>query len=731
MLLSYKFQIEGVEAVKQAIASVEQRYVQSAKATDKSGKAKVNTQKQVNNLKTKEIKDEELLTKLTEMRWKDEIKGIKRAEQERIRASGRASKQEARDKIKAQKEVEREEKRTKRAREKFASGIAGTAGSSVRGTVGLGMRVAGSIGGIVGGLAVGDSIARAVDDQKRIRALVIQGNHGLNDKQVNEAVTKEAIGTGQDKGDIIGGLSKFVGVNGDIKLAVDALHVMNTAAIATGASMDDIAEASAQAFAHGHIKDAKELGDLLAVWAEQGKKGTFELKDLSGLMGRIGALYDNMGLGSAEGLKVAGGISQIVRGSVGGPEQAITAQEAFKAQIIKHSKDLESGKAFGGAKFQIFTDKGKTSIRDIRTLIPDILRQSGGNQAFLQKNLSTEGMAFIQPFQAVFTKAMNAATGNRGQKREAGAHAVTELLNQNIDAGGVDFHQLEKDSADAQKTLASDMSKIRNEFDKEITTNLLPALTRLVPEIRKLIPYVGVLAEKFVSLATTFADHPLAGVMAIIGGKMVADVGSAMLGKAIGSAFTGMMTSSMGGLGGSAAFANPIALAFAGAVGGAAVGTALAKVFHDRFGSQASENLDAAMDQGDQTDKDNAVIDQGKKEQSNGGHLSDDTKSKLEAIDKRKKEAASKLADENSGWGKWWKPGDNAALNAEVNAPDARKAGTDTAVLLKEEKLRNESARQAAKEQREAAADLKAAATALKTSILSPLPTGRDPGDPH
>ncbi len=702
MLLSYKFAIEGPEKVIQAIESVESRYVRSAKATEKASSVKVSSQKQVNSLKSKEIKDEEMLSKLTEMRWKDELKGIKRAEQERIRSSQRAAKEEARDRIKAEREVEREAKRTDRARQKFASGIVGTAGGSVRGTVGLGMRVAGSIGGIVGGLAVGDSIARAVDDQKRVRALVIQGNHGLNDTQVNTAVTGEAIGTGQDKGELLSGLAKFVGVNGDIKLAVDALHVMNTAAIATGASMDDIAEASAQAFAHGHIKDAKELGDLLAVWAEQGKKGTFELKNLSGLMGRIGALYENMGLGSTEGLKVAGGISQIIRGSVGGPEQAITAQEAFKAQIIKHSKDLESGKAFSGSKFQIFSDKGKTSIRDIRQLIPDILRQSGGNQVMLQKNLSSEGMAFIQPFQALFSKVMNETKGTKGQKREAGAAAVTNLLNSSIDAGGVDFKQLEKDSADAQQTLATDMAKARNDFDQEITKNLIPALTQLIPKIKELIPYVGKAAEMFVKLVTDFSEHPLAGVMSIIGAKMVADVGQAAIGKVVGEALVKVIAGSTastvasslgGGLAGEAA-----ALAGGASLGAlpilAIAGLTVATI---TVGSLLVDHAD--MKNPDKQKRDT---------------ITNDDKPRITS-GLQNNSAVNSLDDLYSG-------------KLDSKDPIAKSRKQDAKL---EAYVTGEANKLAAIQMQDAAKIQLMAANALKDAATRPLPTGRDPGDPH
>src|SRR5690606_20074319 len=100
--------------------------------------------------------------------------------------------------------------------------------------------------------------------------------------------------------------------------------------------------------------------EAFATLIAQGKAGAFELRDLAAQAPRVLAQAQAFGMGSREGLRQLGGFLQIARSATGSPEQAATATEATFRQLATNADKLQSGKAFGGRKVQVYNEGDPT-----------------------------------------------------------------------------------------------------------------------------------------------------------------------------------------------------------------------------------------------------------------------------------------------------------------------------------------------------------------------------------
>jgi hypothetical protein len=205
---------------------------------------------------------------------REKVRAVERSAAERSRAVERHAREEVRAAQRAAREKERTEQREHARVERALAGQSRQRGAAargiVRGVVNLGGRAARGALDIAGDIArgagaqldVGQHIGAAVDLQKRAidlsNAGYMAGKSGpagtrQSPAEIERQVRAVAQSTGQESGDVMSGLSKFVAKTGDLEAGRDMLGEMAKLAKATGASLEDVLDAA------GDVSNA--LGD--------------------------------------------------------------------------------------------------------------------------------------------------------------------------------------------------------------------------------------------------------------------------------------------------------------------------------------------------------------------------------------------------------------------------------------------------------------------------------------
>jgi len=294
----------------------------------------------------------------------------------------------------------------------------------------------------------------------------------------------------------------FVGKTGRLDIARQQQGTFATVASATGADVQDIANAAADLFQKFDVTSIDEMRESLAALAFQGKAGAFELKDAAGQFGRLSAAADGFNVGKGvKAVRTLGGLTQLSRSSTGGPEQAATAVEALFRQLRSEAKNIEKDTK---GKVKVFKDKGNTQTEDITKLLPAIIGAYQGNQVKLQERFKDEGGRAVARLTAAYNTAAGGAVGKNGQaateaeKVAAGMAAVNRMLDESINAQG-GWSEITKDAAQAQGTASAKLTAAWEGLKATAADELVPALAELVP---KLAPLAKVLGSAVTALAS-------------------------------------------------------------------------------------------------------------------------------------------------------------------------------------------------------------------------------------
>lgn len=506
-----------------------------------------------------------------------------RASQQQERAAQRAeaSEQKRQTRLgeiaarKAKAQAERVAKAEAKAREKF---VTGTVGRGV-GRVASGVAAVGKAGlamtGIAGAGIAASSIAQASKIEDEINRMLV-GGRGAGEKlafsreDVRKQVMQTSIQTGVAGEDIASGMRTYVGKTGDVEGAVKNMQVFATVAQATGASFDEVAQAAAALSNNLGIKDVQGMADALSSLNFQGKKGSFEFRDMAALLDRITAGLRSKGVAGpgAKGAKDIGGILQIVQSATGNADVTSTAVDSMFRQMITNSGKLASGAAFGGRKVNVFKNNDpKAGLReDMGGLIADTIGASRGNASQLQKIFGDEGMRGLNPFVSAYRE----ASGN-GKNNGAGVDAVKKLVATYVETAG-SYNDTQEDAKLALSSFSSQMEVLNTQLKDAVSSELFPELIKLAPQFRELVPEVAKLTKGFVDIAGWAASNPFAALGAALTASILAEVAKAQLGQLIQNSMTPAFTAAAGS-----------ALKFSLAAGAAAASVMIAMDQNDKL----------------------------------------------------------------------------------------------------------------------------------------------------
>lgn len=384
-----------------------------------------------------------------------------------------------------------------------------------------------------------------------------------------------AIATGASQESVTGGLETYTARTGDLKTGISNMKTFATVAMATGASVEDLAGTAADLAQKFKISDPREMADALAVLAYQGKKGAFELRDMANTFPEMAAAAERLGMSGLGGMKLLGGLAQIARKSTGSGAEASTALQMAMTQVVAKGADLESGAALGGKSVKVFTDKSKTHTKDFRGLLADIITTSGGNLPQLGKLFDVRGIRAMSPLITAYTAASEQAGGGK-KGATAGRNAVLKELDDASNASG-SFADVQRDASDTMKSATTQMEILNTQLTAIVQKDLLPSLVALIPHVQKLTPYFSKLVEAIAKAVDTFAKNPIGNIGEIIATKVAYDIAAAAIGPRIVDALTKAISGTGTGTGGSGSGGAPGGFFGSGeSVGSKILGNALA-----------------------------------------------------------------------------------------------------------------------------------------------------------
>lgn len=395
---------------------------------------------------------------------------------------------------------------------KAATGIAGSAGRMVAGGLALG-----------GAAGVYDVVHKSIAVEGLAGDIENLTNGKYSAKEIQNLAAASGKQTGISSIDTLSGLSEFIAKAGDADTGMRNLPTFGKVARATGSSVEDIASTAADLSKKFGIKSVQDMTDALGLLTQQGKDGSFELKDMAKQFPKIGAAAANYGLTGIEGVKQLGGFAQIARRGVGNSESAATSVEQFFNQISKKAGKLESGEY--GEKFSVYNKFGDRSsgTKDLFTLIPGLIDSVQGDMGSMIKILDARGnravSTLLKDYNSKYFETYKNTRGPESARRQAATAAVRKELEKTINVQG-DSAMLDRDFSRRMGKTDAKLGQAGEELRTEIGQRLLPALVQAIPKFVEMIPALVQLTDQFLQAAPALLE--LSSGLASLGLKAAA-----------------------------------------------------------------------------------------------------------------------------------------------------------------------------------------------------------------
>jgi hypothetical protein len=524
--LVYDIRVVGAETVSKALGGIERRIAQhNARVTTLTGQGPGK-----NALAARVPRATGALPQV-DREERERTRLAQRHEKQRMRLRLNTIERERVERLKS----ERQEKAGMRERLRMAQREATQRAAFVRhtlgdaaGRVGRTVRAVGMVGGAmigVGGAALAAAaVGQAARMDEAVRRVIINARAAGTEptytpKELTKQFTQTGIATGIDPEKVAGGAARFVAVTGEINAAVEQSRTLATFAQATGAEMTDLAGIAAAMWNQG-IRNTADMSQALATLTFQGKKSSFELKDMAQFMPEVMATFGRLGVSGVKGTQSVGGWLQLAMMGTQNPAEAATSAMRMASALEEKGTDIESGKAFGGRKVKVFTDKTKSQMRSPDQVIPEILAASRGNIPELAKVFQIRGIRAVSMMQKTYNEAA-AGPGTAEEKVARGSKAVAALLKDFSEVSG-SYTDIQRDAADAMKSFNVQMGLLSTQIKAAIASDLFPELVKLGPDMAKLVPYVAQFTKAMIGLAKWIATNPFTAVGSLVAAQIAA-----------------------------------------------------------------------------------------------------------------------------------------------------------------------------------------------------------------
>jgi hypothetical protein len=380
-----------------------------------------------------------------------------------------------------------------------------SAGNAAMGAAGYGIGAARYAARAAIGLArdigvetdVGAMARRNIDDESLAQRIssagYMPGQSGPNGQIVDRGTIlgetrRIAIGTGQERGDVLAGLDAFVSKTGDLQTGREVLSDMARLSKATGSHMEDMVNAAAEVSNNlGDIPNkGKAINSIMMAVAGQGKLGAVEIRDMASQMAKLGSVSHMFQGGAAAVIPLMGVLAQEskLQGGSASATQAATSVMGLARGLVK-GKTYEHWQAMG---LTPFADKGHTILKDPRELIREALEKTHGDQLLMGQLLpEASGQRAIRGFANIYN---DAGGGNKGL---AAVNAEFERL-ASAQLTATEVTRALGEAMDTDKSKITTFNEQMAQIVEETGKSLLPALEALAPTVIEVAQSIGAAA---------------------------------------------------------------------------------------------------------------------------------------------------------------------------------------------------------------------------------------------
>jgi hypothetical protein len=544
-ILEYDLRIVGEQNIARSLTSVERRFVthqarinrtlsagggrmrQRAQSPGQAAREAVRSNAQIiNSMSLADRKAFESQRRYEIASHREKLRGIERAKREEI-AAVRAVRV-ARD-------------REQKAAHKTFQRAIGTGGSNAVGRLASVGKTGVAMLGVGGSVLAGAAVSESLKLDEQARRLSIAGR-GKGEAGVDpETLRKQFIQTGLSSGiapeQVASGVAAYVAKTGDLKTAMANRDTYATVAQGADADITEVFGAAADLADKMDIKSVQDMATAFAILSAQGKKGSFELKAMAAQFPEVFSSAANAGAKGMQGVRDVGATMQLAMKATGNSSEAATAVNSMFRQMAAKATDMQSGKAFGGRKVQVYQGGDPTkNMNNFAQVAQDAISASRGNVGQLNEVFDARGVKAINPLVNAYKTAYNANGG--GEKGDKAGRAAMSGIFEEFSKVSADFSEVQRDASDAMKASSVQLDVAFMELKQAIAAELLPTVRDLVPQIKELAPTVRDVTKGLVELAGFAAENPFATVGAVLAASVAAEVGKAQLASVISAQMT-------------------------------------------------------------------------------------------------------------------------------------------------------------------------------------------------
>lgn len=582
-----RFQVAGVEQVRQALRSIQQATIdgerQSVSAVQRASKERVAVvQREASEIiqKQKEKADREKAFEKDVLETgkkfaKEHTKAVEDENRRRLSIiersatmAGQIAKKQADEEIAALKTVAK-------AREQFATAMAGAAArgwAATAGTIGnISRGLVGTALQMGGGFSIGDALQKKMADERAVaefaNSTYKEGGTRMTAKDQKGMLDKAralSIKYNMDATEIIGGAKGFNAKSGANWQESEA-NMEFYAKLAKGGNVKGgaaaVGEAAGWMKAQNKNLSTKDQQEFLMAMVGQGREGTIEIEDMARISsqltrsgGQYSVLHGHTQMAAQRDLLA---LAQAVAPSTGkDPRSAGTAVSNLGIQAKIHRKNFDKS---------LFDEQG--NINNVEDLLAWTMSKTKGDAGAIKK------LGFTLSSQKVF----DAFAPDFNEDGEAGVRKKFQRFSK----AGYSESSLDADVANVMQTSGERAEQAMREFSQAIADELLPQLTPLIGVLKDVTPaFTTILREgvpAFAELVKTiahfvkenewavqlFASHPFATIAAAhlaksLGSEFITQAVGGALARAIGSSAAG---NAVGGGGGGGAAAGALGIA--------------------------------------------------------------------------------------------------------------------------------------------------------------------------
>lgn len=604
----------------------------------------------------------------------------------------------------------------------FTSGLS----RNVRGAAAFGRETASNLAAGYGiDFSLSGMIQGSVQRQSLAQKIANNANNSINGANftgggVQDMAKTISTKTATSQADVLQGIEAFGGLTGQLDILNQITASGRTAgeelailAKATGSSFEDMSKATGELVNKlGDIPNAGQVAiETMRSLGGGGQVGSIEIEHYAKQMAKLAAqsgqfklnagtagLLSSKGVSNETGQNIAvmGALGQGARqlGSRSSPATAANSAFAFIRDFGTQTSIKRLNEKMGG--YSAFADDSKTTLKDPKQIITDILRYTKGDQgklAYLMPNQNSRDV--VKGYGNVYTKA-KAGGASEEQALEAVSKAYDKYLT--VTMTGEEVMKKFNATMGTAESKAVLLQENLNKSADSMANRLLPTMERLAPKVEKAV-------EAFTSFIAWAAENP----GKLVGAALTTSIANAALGATFKAAIEKALTG--GGPGGAGMGAVGAAGLIASlSIAAVTVGVMTVDNFFDKKNAAEKKAFEDDMNDTNKASAMNAKLGRGEK-------LTDEEMKEFGAIRDRAGKRASDARGKAIGGADWQEYGIAAIASTPVGMIANKLAGNGFLGGITAFNKEGQNREQAAKD---AEVDADRMARAFKKALIGP-----------